>query len=410
LTESVCIVRQRDYYELSLRREAEALRDVGYDVDVICLRGPGDLPVEVVNGVRLHRLPFRRRRSGAAAQVLDYLTFFLAASIKVARLHADRRYRVVQANSMPDFLAFTAVLPRLSGAKVVAFMKEPTPELGQTLYESTRLTRLLQRVEQIVLRYVDLAFTVTQELKDTYVARGANPDKIVVVLNGPDERHILQFAADVRPDPRYFTAICHGLVEERYGQDTMVEAVRLASQRVPTLRLRITGTGGGVKDLLRRIDEAGVGDRVEYLGWLAMPDLVRELQASDVGIVAQKTSPYSNLVHTNKMYEYMLLDRPVIASRLRSTSNYFDDSAVEYFEPDSAESLAEALVRLHDDRERRHSLASRARQLYAEYGWTRQRQIYLGAYEALVGAGTPCVNDVAEPRNTADIRRRRSQR
>ncbi|MCW2684286.1 MAG: hypothetical protein JWP33_2199, partial [Blastococcus sp.] len=37
----VCLVRQRDYYELSLRREAEALRDAGFDVDIVCLREPG---------------------------------------------------------------------------------------------------------------------------------------------------------------------------------------------------------------------------------------------------------------------------------------------------------------------------------------------------------------------------------
>ncbi len=249
-TERICLVRQRDYYELSLRREAEALRDAGFDVDIVCLREPGGPAVEVDNGVTLHRLPLTRRRGGPLNYLLDYFSFFVAATVTVARLHMQRRFRVVQANSMPDILVFTSLVPRLLGAKVVAFMKEPTPELGLTKYGSPRVARLLEVVEQAALRYADLAFTVTDDLKDTYVARGADPDKIVVVLNGPEAQHLLQHRTEgVTCDPARFTAVCHGFVDERYGHDTMVRAVGLAKDRIPNLRLRITGSGDYVSEL-----------------------------------------------------------------------------------------------------------------------------------------------------------------
>lgn len=384
-TERICLVRQRDYYELPLRREAEALRDAGFDVDIVCLREPGGPALEVDNGVTLHRLPLARRRGGPLNYLLDYFMFFLAATVTVARLHLQRPFRVVQANSMPDILVFTALVPRLFGAKVVAFMKEPTPELGLTKYGSARLARLLQVIEQAALRFADLAFTVTEELKDAYVARGADPDKIVVVLNGPEAQHLLQHRTDVVPDPDWFTAVCHGLVDERYGHDTMVRAIGLAKDRIPNLRLRITGSGDYVPELERLIEAEGLHEHVQFLGWLDMPDLVAELCRADVGIVAQKSSPYSNLVHTNKMYEYMLLDIPVIASRLRSTARYFGDDAVQYFEAGSAESLAEALVAVHASQERRRSLVATARQRYESFGWAAQKEVYLAGYAALLG-------------------------
>ncbi len=386
-TERICLIRQRDYYELSLRREAEALRDAGFDVDIVCLREPGGPAVEVDHGVTLHRLPLTRRRGGPLNYVLDYFSFFAAATVKVAQLHLRRPFRVVQANSMPDILAFTALVPRLFGAKVVAFMKEPTPELGFTKYGSARLARLLQVVEQAALRYADLAFTVTEELKDTYVARGADPDKIVVVLNGPEAQHLLQHRTDVARDPAWFTAVCHGLVDERYGHDTMVRAVGLAKNRIANLRLRITGSGDYVPALEQLIAAEDLQGHVQFLGWLDMPELLAELCRADVGIVAQKSSPYSNLVHTNKMYEYMLLDIPVVASRLRSTARYFGDDAVQYFEAGSAESLAEALVAVYEDPERRRSLVATARERYESFGWAAQKEIYLAAYAALLGEG-----------------------
>lgn len=386
----VCLVRQRDYYELSLRREAEALRDAGFDVDIVCLREPGGPAVEVDHGVTLHRLPLRRRRGGPLNYVLDYLGFFLAATVTVAKLHLQRPFAVVQANSMPDVLAFTALVPRLLGAKAIAFLKEPTPELGETKYGSRRVARILQWVEQAVLRYVDLAFTVTEDLKEVYVARGADPGKIVVVLNGPDARHLLEHRTDsAHPDPRFFTAVCHGLVDDRYGHDLMVRAVALTADRLPNLRLRITGTGDYVEELQRLIEAEGVHDRVQYLGWVDMPALVAELQSADVGIVAQKGSPYSHLVHTNKMYEYMLFGLPVVASRLRSTARYLGDDAVQYFEPGSAESLADALVALHDDPERREALVTAARERCRSFGWDAQKQIYLAAYDTVLGEPAP---------------------
>jgi glycosyltransferase involved in cell wall biosynthesis len=292
---------------------------------------------------------------------------------------------------MPDVLAFTALVPRLLGAKAIAFMKEPTPELGETKYGSRRVARVLQWVEQAALRYVDLAITVTEDLKEVYVARGADPDKIVVVLNGPDARHLLEHRSDsAHRDPRYFTAVCHGLVDDRYGHDLMVRAVALTADRLPNLRLRITGTGDYVEELRRLIEAEGVQDRVQYLGWVDMPTLVAELQSADVGIVAQKGSPYSHLVHTNKMYEYMLFDLPVVASRLRSTARYLGDDAVQYFEPGSAESLADALVALHDDPDRRRSLVDTARERSRLLDWNAQKQIYLAAYDTVLGqAATP---------------------
>ena len=59
------------YYPIDarVRREAEALVGVGYDVEVICLRRTGlngeggEPPTEIVNGVRVHRLPLERKRA-----------------------------------------------------------------------------------------------------------------------------------------------------------------------------------------------------------------------------------------------------------------------------------------------------------------------------------------------------------
>jgi hypothetical protein len=63
------------------------------------------------------------------------------------------------------------------------------------------------------------------------------------------------------------------------------------------------------------------------------------LYEADVGIVAQKASPYSHLVHTNKMVDYWVFERPVIATRLRAVPETYGDSVLEYYEADDAADL-----------------------------------------------------------------------
>jgi glycosyltransferase involved in cell wall biosynthesis len=390
MTDRVCLIRHREYGEMALRREAEVLRDAGYEVHVLCLGEPGADRRSDEHGVVVHRVPLRRERAGTARYLRDYGAFFVLAASLVTLLHLRHRFSIVQVTTMPDFLVFCAVIPKLMGARVIVFMKEPTPELGGMRFGNRRWPALLARVEQAAIRFADLALTVTGQLRQRYIERGADPDKIRVVLNGPGAS---TFGEPVAPGSRAsrppgegssqetFTLLCHGAIEERYGHETVVRAVALAAREVPGLRFRITGEGTATERVRRVADELGVADRVELLGWVSLAELVAEIDAADVGVVAQLSSPYSNLVHTNKMYEYILFGTPVVATRLEAVAAYFDDRSLAFVEPGDPHDLARVIVELAHDPGRRRDLADRALELYREYGWERQARRYLEAYE-----------------------------
>ena len=84
----ICIIRH-SYYPADdrPRREAEALRDAGFEVDVVCLKGPGEKTVETVDNVRAIRLPARRPQGRQTRYLADYAAFFTGASAVVAALH-----------------------------------------------------------------------------------------------------------------------------------------------------------------------------------------------------------------------------------------------------------------------------------------------------------------------------------
>jgi glycosyltransferase involved in cell wall biosynthesis len=384
----ICIVRQTDLYEVPVKREAEALARAGYETEVLLMRSTERPRRAVVDGgVVLISLPARLGRSSKARYALDYAWFWLLAATTLAVRHLRRPYDVVQVNTMPDFLVFAAVVPKLLGARVVAYMKEPVPELTETLYGTRRLTPLLERFEQWAIRFADHSLTVTEQLKRLYVERGAPAERITVVLNGADAETL---RARDEPPPREpgFTLICHGSIEERYGQDTIIEAAALLRDELPDLRVVFIGRGGFAAEMVRRIQALGLQDVVRFDGWVTLDRMQDLLRAADAGIVAQKASRYSHLVHTNKMVDYWIFGLPVVASRLRATAALYDDTVIEYFAPGDAADLARAIARLQDDPRRRDELARNGRAAHARHGWAVQREAYLAPFRALTATGT----------------------
>jgi len=400
----VCLIRHAYYpADMLVRREAIALRDCGLDVEVLCLRGRNQMATEDVDGVHVRRLPLSRSKGGPGRYLYEYLSFFTVVAQTLTVCHLRRPYDFIQVNTMPDFLVFATLIPRLLGAKILLQVYEPMPELWATRLGLTNKTeveqasfgqrafiRLLEFVQQASLRYAHAAFAVTEQLKETFVSRGADPDRITVVLNVPDPRlfDVETGGGDLTDQSASadgsFTLMCHGAIEERYGHDTMLQAIAKLRSSIPGLRLRVTGWGGYRDEFLTQIEAMGLQDYVHFLGYVPLAQLVEELSRADVGIVAQKASVYSNLVHTGKMYDFLSFGKPVLASRLRAVQAYFDENALRFFEPGDPESLAEGILDLYQHPDKRQSLVENSQRLYNQYRWDKQKEIYLSAYQALI--------------------------
>jgi glycosyltransferase involved in cell wall biosynthesis len=334
-----------------------------------------------IDGVKVTSLPASRKRSKRWRYAFDYGLFFILVACTLALRHMRRPYDVVQVYSMPDFLVFAAAIPRLLGSQVFVFMNEPAPELAETVFGRGVLPRLLGLVEQRALAFADHAYTVTEQLKSRYIERGADGRRITVVLNSADPQvRFGGWSPSTTSTKREFTVICHGTIEDRYGQDNLVDAVALLREELPDLRLVLTGRGTFTDRILEMIEAYDLGDVVSYLGWVSDERLNDLLHGADVGIVAQKASPYSHLVHTYKMVDYWIFGLPVIASRLHAVSELYGDDVIEYYTPGDVRDLARAIKKLYDDPARRELLSRNGRRAHETNGWMTQRERYLGPY------------------------------
>jgi glycosyltransferase involved in cell wall biosynthesis len=384
----MCVVRQH-YVPQDTRvlREVTALADAGYEVDVLAVRKPGEAAREQLGRVRIRRLAAVAQGSGRVRYLVRYLWFFVRAAVIVGVWHARRRYRLVQVNSIPDALVFAAVVPRLTGARVLLDLQECMPEFFATKFGTSMshpAVRLLVRLEQAGIRFASAVVTPTAQLRELFVARGGDPAKISVVMDGADE-HVFRRDPRARPEPGHFTLISHGTIEERYGLDTAVDAVARLQAEIPGLRLRIYGEGSEKARLVRLAADRGVADRVWFSeGFVPFAELVHALSTADVGVVAMKRDAFRDVTLPGKLFDFVAMGLPSVVSRTRSIEETFDDECFEYFESGNADDLARAVRRLYEDPGRQARLAEHACRVMEPYRWPRQRDAYLAVVDGLL--------------------------
>ena len=383
----VCFIRH-GYYPRGPRvsKEVRALLESGYSVDVLCLRYNGQKKKEDMEGVRVYRLSHQRSRGSLLRYLYEYCLSFIKMTAMTTVLFFRNRYQCIQVNTLPDPLVFVTMIPRIFGAKVLLDMQEPAPELFITKYGSDKhriLLKLIILLEQLSLKYANAALTVNEILRERFIQRGAQGQKMHVVRNVPEEEFQPCMPKQTANDG--LTLMTHGMIEERYGQEVIMRALPLVRDKVKHLQLFIAGYGQNEENLRKLAEKLGCSDIVTFTGLVPFSRIRELIAATDIGIVPLLRSPFSELCQPNKLLEYIACKKPVIASRLRAIEESFDDSCLIFFEPGNHEELAACILDLYRYPAKRQYLVRNAYNRFKPVRWKKTKKIYLNVVNSLAG-------------------------
>ena len=372
--------------ETRVQREALALRDAGFEVHVIALRGVGEASVEVVDGVRVYRAPVRRHKGhGPAAQLLEYLAFFFAALGTAAALMFRYRYRTVQVHNLPDFLVFAALPAKLMGAAVVLDLHDLMPELFAGRFDTDlrdKKVRLIGAQERWSARFADFVITVTHDWRQTLIDRGVPAEKVGVVMNLADGRLFRRRPAIPHSGIRL---VYHGTFTHRYGVDVAIAAIALARHDVPDIHLSLLGAGETRDELMDLRSHLGLEACVEVSeGMLDAALLPERIASADIGVVPNRSNVFTDGILPTKLLEYVAMGVPVIVSETPGISAYFDPSMVRFVAPGDPRSLADAIIELAGDRDRRAALVAAADVFGKRFTWEEHSLEYIDMIGRLI--------------------------
>ncbi len=382
----ICIVR-RDYYPASahVRKDADTLTRAGYEVDVIALRNKDQKRFEILDGIRVYRLPIMHKRGGLLRYLLEYGAFTLISFMVLSYLAFRRRYKVVEVDTIPDFLVFAAVVPKLMGARVLLYLIEMTPDLFQFVYgigPRHPLIKFLRFAEVMSARFADSCLTCSESFRKTYGDHGIPVSKITVIPNVPDEARFLpeDYVTPARDPQQPFTIMSHGTILERYGIQTLLKATPRLLEEITDLRILLMGRGEYQKDLEKLADELDISDKVVFPGFVPYIDMVNAIATADLGYVGI-TFPYMS---PNKIFEFAAMGTPTVSTSIHSITDWFTTNNLTFFTPEDHEELAERILELYREPKRRKELGIRLREHYRSYCWDVSSHTYLDIHSRLI--------------------------
>lgn len=379
------------YYPLGetrVEREAAALVDRGYEVDILCLRRPGSAPEEEHRSTRVYRLPVQRNKDSLLHQFLSYVHFFILAAFKLAQLHRRQPYDTVQVHNLPDFLVFCALVPKLQGVPIILDLHDLMPEFYAGRFGRGRggfMIKLIRWQERMACRFADHIITVSEHWRQSLIQRGVPPQKCSVVMNVA-EQQIFEPPEDpdvYLPHDGEFRMIYHGAIVPRYGLDLVLEAMIQVRHEIPGIHFTILG-GGDYMATLRRMTEAlGLTDHVAFEKGRTADKLPAIIRTANLGVVAYRNDVFTDSLLPTKLMEYAAMGMPAIAARTTAIEATFGGTNVAFFEPGDVEDLARCMRMLHNSPDRLAELARGSARFNEKYNWTKLGAEYAGLVESL---------------------------
>jgi glycosyltransferase involved in cell wall biosynthesis len=168
-----------------------------------------------------------------------------------------------------------------------------------------------------------------------------------------------------------------------YGLDLLLKGFKAILDKLPEARIRIAGYGPAYDDLTNLARGLGIASRTEFLGHVKQADMPEFLNSIDILAV-----PSRNEAFGVASVEAMACGAPVVASSVGGNVEVLDSGKCGVLvEPESADKLADAIVKLVLDGEKRRKLSEAGRKNVTDnYEIRRCTEMQVDVYRRILSA------------------------
>lgn len=323
---NILYIWDADYpWDVRVEKICQSLFRCGHNVHVAARNLRGLPEHEEIDGLMIHRL--RPLKNGILNKSLSFPAFFSPIWKRfLDGLMEECRIDLIIVRDLPLALAGIKA-GRRHQVPVIFDMAEDYVALIRDIWKSrkfqgfnfvVRNPYLARIVERYALRGADHILVVIDEAKDLVIKRGADPEKISIVGNTPT-RMVLSSPAAVFDHTlgkivKRTSLIYTGGIQMGRGIQVVFDALPEIIKKIPDILFVIVGTGYAVKRLNEMALDKQLQEHVLWTGWIEHDGIFDYIRASKIGIIPHLTSDHVNTTIPNKIFDYMSLGIPVIAS------------------------------------------------------------------------------------------------
>jgi glycosyltransferase involved in cell wall biosynthesis len=279
--------------------------------------------------------------------LIDYLSLLITHRREIRRQLEEFK---------PDIIVGFGILNanlalRFARKKRIPFVYYIIDELHR-LVPQKALRGIARRIEMANMEGSDLVISINDALRDYTISMGARRENTSIIKAGIDiERFNLQIdktaiRRSLNISENDLVLFFMGWLYKFSGLTELTEELRRNPKKYGELRLLIIGKGE-LWDYLVNARNGDLKEKMILLNWQPYEKIPAFIAASDICILpAQRNEIMQNIVPI-KMYEYMAMAKPIIATDLKGLRMEFgEENGVMYIErPEQALTLAFNLKR-----------------------------------------------------------------
>lgn len=371
---------------------ANALARRGDTVDVLAIGRPGQAKREVFDRVNVYRLQTRevneRNRFSYMWRLLRFL--FVSGWVLTWR-NLFRRYTLIHVHNLPNFLVFSAFVPRICGTPVILDIHDLQPEMYADKFNVSQksiIFRTLALTERLAIAFSTHTIIANHIWYERLLSRSARMGKLTTIRNYPDPRIFHSYPRQNRNGR--FLIVYPGSLNWYQGVDVAIRAFARVADKMPDAQFHIYGAGPSKPDLIDLSVKLGLSDRVLFPTSLPATQIAKVMSSADLAIEPkQARSRFANEAASTKILEFMAVGVPLIVSRTSVHSYYFDESMVKFFTPGDDAELANYILELYRSPELRARLVANAQKHVEAHNWGVKKDEYLALIDRLVSRKGP---------------------
>ncbi len=377
---------------IHIRELVNALSALGHQVTILAAsRGTTSYPLrrEVIDvGAEVSPLVTEAipnaRQERALAKMQRSLRISAAIRERLEALHAQEEF---------DLIYERYSLWSAAGVRAAHELKIPClVEVNAPLLEEQRRYRELvhaseaKAIEAEVFGGADALLAVSEQIKAYALAKGADPERTFVVPNGVD---VNRFHPAVEAEPAQggdgkFVLGFVGSLKVWHGMEVLMEAFRTLLGRLLPYHLLLVGDGPLRSWIESYIQGARLEGTVTIMGSVPYDRIPSLIQRMDVTVAPY---PFVEDFYFSplKLFEYMAIGKPVVASRIGQIQEVIQDGATGLLvRPGDPRDLVEKIERLRCAPGLRKALGIAASQEAAHYTWERNARRVIALADPLV--------------------------
>lgn len=201
------------------------------------------------------------------------------------RLARKEIFDVIHAH---DWMTYPAAegIARLSGRPMVVHVH--ATEFDRS---GDEINPVIFEMERRGMMAASRVLAVSRRTRDMIIAHyGVDPDKVMVIHNGVERDETDAPPADRTSTEK--TVLFLGRVTRQKGPEYFARACARVAQRIDDVRFLIGGTGDLVPRVKELVANLGIGDKVEFLGFLGAEDVKLAYRRADVFVMPSVSEPF----------------------------------------------------------------------------------------------------------------------